>query len=86
VQVFGAFIVTTPSAQSASPDHPANRQPGSGVAESVTTVPPEDAVLQLAPHSMPAGALVTVPAPAFWTARVSVPAGGRTPASSRVPA
>jgi hypothetical protein len=41
VQDLAAVIVTTPSAQSASPDHPVNVEPPAADAVSVTTVPLE---------------------------------------------
>src|SRR5438132_1818741 len=46
------------------PLQPPNADPPSGVAVSVTTVPPTKLAAQVAPQLMPAGMLVTVPAPA----------------------
>ena len=53
-----------------APDHPANVELLFGAAVSVTTVPLLKLALHVAPQSMPAGLLVTFPAPvpALWTA------------------
>ncbi len=45
------------------PLQPVKVEPAAGVAVSVTTVPVGNAVEQVAPQVMPAGALVTVPLP-----------------------
>src|SRR5437867_4326405 len=63
VQVFSMSSVTLPSAQSGSPLQPTNLAPGAGVAVSVTTVPRGLLRVQVSPHSIPAGSLVTVPEP-----------------------
>jgi hypothetical protein len=47
----------------ASP-HVSNRQPGAGVAVSVTVDPAANALEQLAPQVIPAGELLTEPVPA----------------------
>lgn len=46
-----------------APDHPANVEPEPGAAVKVTVVPLENVALQVVPQLMPAGVLVTVPAP-----------------------
>jgi hypothetical protein len=55
-----------------SPDHPANVLPAAAVAVSVTCVPGARLTEQVAPQSIPAGLLVTVPVPvpAFETVSV----------------
>src|SRR6266516_6309156 len=63
VQVFSMSSVTLPSAQSGSPLQLTNLAPGAGVAVSVTTVPRGKLRVQVSPHSIPAGSLVTVPEP-----------------------
>ena len=52
-----------------APDHPANVELLFGAAVSVTMVPLLKLALHVAPQSMPAGLLVTFPAPvpALWT-------------------
>ena len=52
-----------------APDHPANVELLLGAAVSVTMVPLVKLALHIAPQSMPAGLLVTFPAPvpALWT-------------------
>jgi hypothetical protein len=47
-----------------APDQPANVEHELGVAVSVTAVPASYVAWQVAPQSMPAGLLVTAPAPA----------------------
>ena len=63
VQLRSAVIVMLPSRQSASPAHPLKREPGAGVAVSVTTCAKVNGVLQTLPQLMPAGLDVTVPLP-----------------------
>lgn len=46
-----------------APDHPEKTDPLVGEAASVTEVPPGNVALQVAPHEIPAGDEVTVPAP-----------------------
>src|SRR5207247_1887857 len=46
-----------------SPDHPPKVEPGSGMAWSVTIVLMSYTAEQVAPHSMPAGVLRTIPPP-----------------------
>ena len=60
-----AFTVTThvPVPEQPPPLHPTNVEPLVGVAVSVTTVPKLYGALHVAPQLIPAGALVTVPAP-----------------------
>jgi hypothetical protein len=55
-----------------SPPQPVKVQPASGVAVSVTIVPFANEVAQVAPQSIPAGELITVPVPdpAFVTVSV----------------
>jgi len=62
--LFAPLIVTThlPVPEHA-PDQPANFERDFGDAVSVTTVPGTKACLQVAPHEIPAGLLVTVPLP-----------------------
>ena len=57
--------------QAGSPDQPTNRLPGDGSADRVTTVPWSKPAEHVVPQSIPAGLLVTVPAPlpAFVTLR-----------------
>jgi len=52
-----------------APDHPAKVEPLFGAAVSVTMVPLVKLALHVAPQSIPAGLLITVPAPvpALWT-------------------
>jgi len=52
-----------------APDHPANVDPPFGTAVSVTMAPLVKLALHVAPQSIPAGLLVTVPVPvpALWT-------------------
>ena len=78
VQARSAVIVTDPAA-SQSPLQPANVEPTSAVAVSVTTVPKSYTSVQSMPQSMPRGELVTppFPVPAFvtvsvWTSRVKL--------------
>src|SRR6185503_4978994 len=57
VRVHGAVPVHPPPLQ------PSKREPDAGVAERVTTVPPEKGSVQSLPQLMPEGALATVPPP-----------------------
>jgi hypothetical protein len=72
VQLRAADIVTLPSVQSASPDHPPKLAPARGVAVSATTCPEANDALQVTPQLMPAGLLVTVPLPVPIFVRVRV--------------
>lgn len=54
-----------------APDQPANDDPVPGAALNVTAVPLAKLALHVDPQSMPAGALVTVPAPVPLSAMVS---------------
>ena len=83
VHVLLAFMVTEPSAQSASPLQPLKTELAPGAADSVTTAPSANAATQVAPHEMPAGTLVTVPVPApvFVTLSVGPPPVQELPAS-----
>src|SRR3954454_13307601 len=65
VTACAASIVTTQSAvpEQPAPDHPAKSDPDAGFALRVTTVPSSKSLLQVSPQSMPAGELVTDPAP-----------------------
>jgi hypothetical protein len=68
------------------PDQLANCEPLAGVAVSVTLVPAgKELVVQVEPQSMPAGVLVTVPAPfpAGVTVSVGFAAAAAGPAASR---
>jgi hypothetical protein len=60
-----------------APPQPVNIEPAAGVAVSVTPVPLAYASVQSVPHSMPAGALRTVPLPA--PARLTVRLTGASP-------
>jgi hypothetical protein len=64
-----------------SPDHPAKRLPGSGVAVSVTWVPSSNAASHVVPQSIPGGTLATVPAPppSLETIRFQVAVGASDP-------
>ena len=65
-----------------SPDHPAKRLPGSGVAVSVTWLPSSNIAEQVAPQSIPGWtSLVTVPAPlpSLETLSVQVVVGASDP-------
>src|SRR5436189_526 len=55
-----------------APLQPVKRDPAAAAAVSVTLVPSSNAWLQVAPHAMPSGALVTVPVPLPVLATVSV--------------
>src|SRR5512137_1813371 len=55
--------VREPSAQSPSPLQPANVDPVAGVAVSVTGLAETKSAVHVLPQSIPAGSLVTVPAP-----------------------
>jgi hypothetical protein len=55
--------VQVPDALAHAPLQPAKREPAVGVAVKVTLVPIENTAAQLAPQSMPARSLVTVPLP-----------------------
>ena len=70
VHLRSAVIVTLPSEQSASPAQPLKREPGAGVAVSVTTCAKPNGAPQTTPQLMPAGIEVTVPLPV--PVRVSV--------------
>jgi hypothetical protein len=74
VQLIVLFMVTLPSVQSALPDQPAKLDPETGVAVKVTAVALLKAAEQVVPQLMPAGLLVTVPAPvpALRTVRVKL--------------
>ena len=74
VTVVAAFIVTAhvPVPEQPPPLQPANVEPALGVAVSVTIAPWAKSSVQSAPHEMPAGAEVTVPAPAPPRITVSV--------------
>ena len=63
VQVVLAFMVTTPSEQSASPLQPEKVEPAAGVDVKVTKVPDVYHSEQSLPQLMPAGLDVTVPLP-----------------------
>ena len=65
VTVCAALIVTVqvPVPEQPPPLQPVNVEPAAGVAVRVTAVPLANAAEQVAPQAMPAGALVTVPAP-----------------------
>jgi hypothetical protein len=63
VQLRAADIVTLPSIQSASPDQPANMEPGAAAGVSSTICPLLNGALHLAPQLIPPGSLVTVPVP-----------------------
>jgi hypothetical protein len=73
------LIVTShvPVPEHPAPLQPAKTEPGAAVAVSVTTVPSVYCAAHVAPQSMPAGELVTVPvpAPAFVTVSMKVCAG-----------
>jgi len=61
------------------PPHPANVEPAMGVAVSWTTVPLLKVAPQAVPQLMPAGLLVTVPAPVPEALTVSWKVGGVVP-------
>src|SRR5213594_3855074 len=62
--VASATVTTQESVPVQAPLQPVKTDPAAGVAVSVTTVPLTKLAVQVAPQSMPAGVLVTVPAPA----------------------
>jgi len=76
VTVCAALIVTlqVPVPAQPPPLQPVNVEPAAGVAVSVTAAPLANAAEHVAPHEMPVGALVTVPAPvpAVLTVRLNV--------------
>ena len=63
VQDLSASSVTVPSAQSASPVHPAKNDPDAAVAIRTTTVPLAYVSEQSPGQLMPLGVLLTVPLP-----------------------
>ena len=65
VTVFAALIVTLqlPVPEQPEPDQPANVEPEAADAVKVTLVPGEKFPEHVAPQSIPAGELVTVPLP-----------------------
>ena len=63
VQFRSPDMVTTPSEQSPSPDHPPKVDPVAGAGVRVTTVPEPYPSSQSLPQLMPDGLLVTVPSP-----------------------
>jgi hypothetical protein len=67
-----AFIVTTPSTQSGSPDQPPKTELASAAGASVTLVASPNGAEHFEPHVIPAGMLVTVPLPAPVFVTVSV--------------
>lgn len=65
-ETFKAELTVTkqgPVPEHPPPDQPANPDPGSGVALSLTAVPQEKFAVHVAPQSMPAGADVIEPRP-----------------------
>lgn len=70
-----------------APDHRMNADPAAGVAVSVTTCPRLNVAMHVAPHVMPAGLLVTLPAPAPLRVTDNVRCGGpaSTSAALRTP-
>ena len=76
VQLLAPVIVTEPSEQSASPDHPVNVEPADADGERVTTVLYAYWAEQVEPQLIPFGAVnmgavwMTVPEPAVVTDRV----------------
>ena len=77
VTVVAAVTVTThvPVPLHPPPDHPVKREPGTAVAVNVTAAPVLYFSVQSVPHVMPAGELLTVPAPVPLFATVSVYCG-----------
>jgi hypothetical protein len=84
VQVVTWVTVTVPSGQSAGPLHPSNRDPVAGAAVSLTVAPATYDCEQSLPQLMPAGLLVTVPAPVPCLVTVSMKLGGTTTVIVRV--
>lgn len=79
VTVLAAFMVTVQaSVPLQAPPQPANADPSDGEAASVTVVPATKPFEQVAPQSIPAGALVTVPGPVPPLVTVSVLSSGMT--------
>jgi len=75
VTLCAALIVTLQVPVPVQPPlQPANSEPAAGAAVNVTAAPLANAAEQVAPHEMPLGALVTVPAPvpALLTVRLNV--------------
>ena len=72
--VCAALMVTAqvPVPVQPPPVQPVNVEPAAGAAVRVTAVPLVNAPEQVAPHEMPAGALVMVPEPAPALLSVSV--------------
>ena len=88
VQALSPSIVTWPSAQSASPLHPANIDPAAAVGIRLTTAPSAYIAEQSTPQLIPAGSEVTVPLPlpARFTVSVkSSPGPGSGPGSGPGP-
>ena len=72
VVVFSAVMVHVPVPEQPPPDQPPKTEPAAGVAVRVTSVPFVNPALHVVPQSMPDGEDVTVPAPFFWYALVTV--------------
>ena len=66
------------------PDQPVKTEPAAAVAVSVTEVPNANACAQLVPHAIPAGMLVTVPAPEPLLATVTVRGSSKPTTSTGV--
>src|SRR3989449_3637914 len=77
VTVVAALRVTgqAPGPEQPPPLQPLKVEPAAGAAVSVTAVPPAKLAAQVAPQVMPAGLLVTVPAPVPALETVSVKVG-----------
>jgi len=82
-----AFMVTVqePVPVQPPPLQPVNADPAAAAAVRVTDVPLVNEAEQVAPHEMPAGALITVPlpAPALDTVKVVPPVDTPVPVTSR---
>ena len=69
-----SVTVQVPVPEQPPPLQPLNVDPAAGVAVKVTTVPLAYAAMQVAPHEIPEGLLVTVPIPGPELITVSVEA------------
>src|SRR5215204_3849516 len=86
VQVLAPLMVTLPSTQSGSPDHPENAEPAVGVGIIFTIVFWANSAEQVEPQSIVPGVVLTLPVPFPANATVRPKATGRNDAAqARLP-